>query len=99
MSSTFSNIDIDSSFAKILNVFILLIICSTKILTLAVALVLLTSAGVIWEAPRLLGGTIKVIFYPADSSNKLKPLSTIIEQNGGIKPESFVKALSDIRPV
>ena len=66
------------------------------------ALVLLTSAGVIWEATRLPGGTIKVIFYPAHSLNKLNPLSTIIDQNGGIsskKPESFVKALSDIRPV
>ena len=48
------------------------------------------------------GGTIKVIFLPAHSSNKLNPLSSIIEQNGGIsskKPKSFVKGLSDIRPV
>ena len=66
------------------------------------ALVLLTSADVIWEAPRLPGGTLKVISLPAHSSNKLDALSAIIEQNGGIsskKLESFVKALSDIRPV
>ena len=66
ISSTFSNIDIGSSFAKILNVFIFLIICSTKILSLSI-----TSAGFIWEAPRLPEGTIKVIFLPAHSSNKL----------------------------
>ena len=66
------------------------------------ALVLLTSAGVIWEAPRLPGGTIKVIFLPAHSSTKLNHLSVIIEQNDGISsknPDSFVRALSDIRPV
>ena len=65
-------------------------------------LVLLTSAGVIWEAPYIPGDKIKVIFLPAHSSNKLNTLSAIIEQNGGVsseKPESFAKALSDIRPV
>ena len=66
------------------------------------ALVLLTSAGVIWEATCLPGDTIKVIFLPAHSSNKLNALCAIIEQNGDVsseKSESFVKALSDIRPV
>ena len=54
------------------------------------------SASVIWEAPHLPGGTIKVTYLPAHLSNKLNPLCAIIEQNGGIsskKPESFAKAL------
>ena len=55
ISSTFSNIDMDISEARILKVLIILMTCSTRILTFAIALVLLTSEGVIWEAPRLPG--------------------------------------------
>ena len=59
ISFTFSNTDIDISVARTLKVLILLMTCSKRILTFAIALVLLTSEGVICEAPRLPGGTIK----------------------------------------
>ena len=45
ISSTFSNINIDISVARVLKVLILLMTYSTRSLTLAVALVLLTSKG------------------------------------------------------
>ena len=55
ISSTFSNIDMDISEARILKVLIILMTCSTRILTFAIALLLLTSEGVICDAPRLPG--------------------------------------------
>ena len=66
ISSTFSNIDIGSSFAK-----------NFKCLYFPYNLFNQNSQFIynfcrfIWEAPRLPEGTIKVIFLPAHSSNKL----------------------------
>ena len=62
MRAVFSNINIDISVARNLDVLILLMTCSTRALTFAVVPVLLTSEGVICEASCLPGGTIKRIF-------------------------------------
>ena len=59
ISSTFSNVDTDISVARILKLLILPMTCSTRILTYSIALVLITSEGIICEPSRLPGGTIK----------------------------------------
>ena len=60
------------------NFFNRLMTCSTKILTLAIALVLLISADVICNAPLLPGETVKCRHRIAHSSKRLSPLSAII---------------------
>ena len=52
--------------------------CYTKILTLAIALVLLTSAGVICDASLLPEETVKCRHLAALSSGRLNTLSAII---------------------
>ena len=71
---------VDSSFDSMWNVFICLMTCSTSILTFAILLVLLASAGTIWGVPRLPGGIIKYKLLPAHSSNRLQLLSAITLQ-------------------
>ena len=76
--------------------------CSTKILTLAIALVLLISAGVICDTPLLPGGTVKFRYRPAHSSKRLNTLSAIILLylgNISNKPDFRVISLSLILPV
>ena len=76
--------------------------CSTKILTLAIALVLLISAGVICDAPLLPGGTVKCRHWAAHLSKRLNPLSVIILLylgNISKKPDFRVISLSLILPV
>ena len=76
--------------------------CSNKILTLAIALVLLISAGVICDSPLLSGGTVKCRHRAAHSSKRLNPLSTIILLYLGSiskKPDFRVIFLSLMVPV
>ena len=86
----------------ILALFNRLVTCSTKILTLAIALVLLISVGVICDAPLLPGATVKCRHRAVHSSKILNPLSAIILlylSNISKKTHFRVISLSLILPV